>query len=156
MFKGVDWRLLLLLVLACHCAGFLGSFFTVPAIPGWYAGLVKPPVTPPTWLFTPMWLSLYTLMGIALYLVWRKKGNSLAKYLFFIQLGLNALWSLLFFGLHELVLSLVEILFLDFFVIAVIIEFRVLDKRAAYLLFPYISWLTAATILNLGVAWLNP
>lgn len=95
-------------------------------------------------------------MGIALYLIWDKKKNYLAKTLFFIQLGLNALWSMIFFGFHQLVLGLVEIIFLDFFVIATIIEFRDLDRKAGYILFPYLAWLTAATILNFTVAWFNP
>jgi benzodiazapine receptor len=154
--KKVKWGLLLGLILLCQSAGFFGALFTTPAIPTWYASLNKPPVTPPNWLFMPMWLSLYTLMGIALYLVWDKKKNCLAKTLFFIQLGLNALWSMIFFGFHQLVLGLVEIIFLDFFVIATIIEFRDLDRRAGYILFPYLAWLTAATILNLTVAWFNP
>jgi len=155
MGKGVDWKLLILLILLCQGAGFFGAIFTTPAIPTWYASLNKPPITPPNWLFAPMWTSLYTLMGISLYLIWNKKGNQIGKALFFIQLGLNALWSWIFFGAHELVLALVEILFLDYFVIATMIEFKSLDKRAFYILFPYLAWLTAATILNLTVAWLN-
>jgi tryptophan-rich sensory protein len=89
-------------------------------------------------------------------MIWKKKNNSLAKTLFFIQLGLNALWTPLFFGFQQLVLGLVEIVFLDYFVIATIIEFKALDKRAGYMLLPYLAWLTAATILNLSIAWLNP
>lgn len=153
--KKTNWGLLIALILLCQGAGFFGAIFTTPAIPTWYASLNKPSITPPNWLFAPMWTSLYTLMGIALYWVWNKKNNCLAKTLFFIQLGLNALWSLIFFGLQQLTLGLVEIIFLDYFVIATIIEFRDLDKKAGYILFPYMAWLTAATILNLTIAWLN-
>jgi len=153
--SNVDWKLLIGLILLCQGAGVLGAFFTSSEIPAWYASLNKPGITPPNWLFMPMWLSLYTLMGVSLYIVWNKKKNCLARTLFFIQLGLNAVWTPLFFGLHELVLGLVTIIFLDYFVIATIIEFKALDKRAGYLLIPYIAWLTAATILNLSIAWLN-
>jgi len=102
-----------------------------------------------------MWIALYALMGVAFYLIWDKKNSGIAKTLYFIQLTLNALWSWIFFGLHSLVGGLIEIIFLWFFILATIIEFWHIDRRAAYLLFPYLAWVTAATILNFTLAWLN-
>ena len=83
------------------CAGFFGSAFTTPAIPLWYAGLNKPFFSPPNWLFAPVWTLLYLMMGVAFYLVWKqKKSHPTAIGLFYLQLALNTLWSIIFFGLH--------------------------------------------------------
>ena len=157
MLKGVDWKRLLLSILFAQGAGIIGSIFTATAIPLWYATLTKPPITPPNWLFAPMWITLYTLMGISFYLIWMKglKKNKLAVKLFIIQLALNALWSIIFFGMQEILFGLIEIIFLWYFILATIIEFREVDKAAAYLLFPYLAWVTIAAILNFSIVWLN-
>lgn len=159
MRKGINYKKLGLSFLMVFAAAFIGSVFTFSEIPTWYASLNKPRITPPNWLFSPMWTSLYTLMIISFYIIWanyeKHKDFKLARNLFIIQLILNAFWSIMFFGLHELVLALVVIIFLDFFVLANIIEFRNIEKRAGYLLLPYIAWLTAATILNLTIALIN-
>lgn len=151
----IDYKKLLLAELLAWSAGIIGSIFTFSEIQTWYATLVKPGITPPNSLFGPMWTTLYTLMGIAYYLIWDKKNNGIARALFYIQLILNALWSIVFFGLHQLNYGLVIILFLWFFILACIIEFRLLDKKAGYVLLPYLAWVTAATLLNASVAWLN-
>lgn len=140
-------------------AGAIGSLFTFEAIPTWYAGLNKSPITPPNWFFAPIWLTLYFLMGIALYLVWTsglpRKEKSLPYALFFIQLAMNVLWSLIFFGLHLILFGAIEIVFLWFFIVATVIEFRSVSRTSAYVLFPYLSWVTIATILNISILWLN-
>ena len=97
-------RLIVALIL-CQAAGIIGSVFTVSAIKDWYMFLEKPFFSPPNWLFGPVWLTLYTLMGVALYLIWRKKGQDKkrqwASRFFLIHLFFNALWSILFFGLKN-------------------------------------------------------
>ncbi|MFA9454481.1 MAG: TspO/MBR family protein, partial [Candidatus Aminicenantaceae bacterium] len=102
-----------LAVVVCQAAGILGAVFTAPAIPTWYASLQKPAFTPPSWLFAPAWITLYTLMGIAVYLVlrqgWEKPAVRSAVYVFGLQLVLNALWTPLFFGLHWLLGAFFEI-----------------------------------------------
>lgn len=156
----ISWWRLALCIAVTEGAGGIGSIFTFSEIGSWYAGLVKSPITPPNWLFGPMWISLYFLMGLALYMAWVGRGRSqwggTALALFGIQLFLNVLWSVIFFGLHELLFGFVEIIFLWFFIAATIVEFREIDRRAGYLLLPYIAWVTAATLLNLSIVWLNP
>lgn len=140
-------------------AGGIGSVFTIEAIPGWYSTLIRSPLTPPNWIFAPMWISLYFLMGISFYLIWMRNEKTgylyLAYTLYLIQLALNVLWSFLFFGIHEILFGGIEIVFLWFFILASIIEFMKIDRRAAYLLFPYISWVTVATLLNFSLLWVN-
>ena len=145
-------------IVICQLAGVLGSVFTVPAIAGWYATLQKPWFTPPNWLFGPVWISLYTLMGIALYLVWQKglAKNKTALGIFGTQLALNATWSFLFFSLQSPFLGLAGIIPLWIFVALSAWAFYRVDKRAGYLLVPYIVWVSIATALNYYVLVLNP
>lgn len=154
------WVRLVISIIITEGAGGLGSLFTYQAIPTWYAGLNKSPITPPNWLFAPMWLTLYFLMGVALFLIWTsgrpRRDLTLPYTLFFIQLALNVLWSLIFFGLHQIRFGAIEIVFLWFFIVATIIEFRPVSKASSYMLFPYLSWGTVATILNVSILWLNP
>lgn len=159
---GVKFRPVLLVasVAITEAAGGLGSLFTYESIPTWYATLNKSPITPPNWLFAPMWLSLYFLMGVSLYLVWNAGSGHghrpLALSLFGIQLALNVLWSLVFFYMHSILFGAVEIVFLWYFILASIIEFRPISRVSSYLLFPYIAWVTIATILNISILWANP
>lgn len=157
---GIDWLKLVLSVVITEGAGGIGSIFTFTQISSWYATLNRTPLIPPNWLFGPMWITLYFLMGLALYLVWKKRlsvpDSWIALTLFGVQLALNVLWSVIFFGLHQLLFGYVEIVFLWFFIVATIIEFRTIDKGGAYLLFPYLAWVTVATALNLSILWFNP
>lgn len=150
---------LVISIIITEGAGGIGSVFTYKAIPTWYASLAKTAVTPPNWLFAPMWVTLYFLMGVALYLVWNrgreKHDFHLAITIFGIQLALNVLWSVIFFGLHSLIFGAIEIVFMWFFIAATIIEFYHIDKKASYLLFPYISWVTVATLLNMAILFAN-
>ncbi|MBN1923867.1 MAG: tryptophan-rich sensory protein [Nanoarchaeota archaeon] len=154
-----DWTKLLISIIIGFSPGIIGGLFTYPAIQGWYTTLVKTPVTPPNWLFGPMWSTLYLLIGVSFYFIWKKgfktPQSKLALTIFSIQLFLNALWSVIFFGLQELLFGLIEIIFLWFFIIANIVEFREIDKKAAYLMLPYLAWVTVATILNLSIVLVN-
>ncbi len=151
-------KLLASLVLCLH-AGFIGSIFTTPKIDGWYAGIHKPSFTPPGWLFGPVWTLLYVLMGIALYLVWRKglaaKGVKIALAVFLVQLALNALWSFAFFGAESPLAGLVVIVALWGMIAASIAAFAPVSRAAAALLVPYILWVSFATILNASIYFLN-
>jgi tryptophan-rich sensory protein len=150
---------LIVSILVCQLAGVAGSFFTAPSIQTWYSGLNKPAFAPPNWLFAPVWVSLFFLMGVSLFLVWEKgfKGieSRLAIYAFSIQLALNAAWSFLFFGLQNPFLAFVEILLLWAAILVTIILFYVISKKAAILLVPYIVWVTIASILNYSIWFLN-
>ena len=146
-------------IILCQLAGVLGSVFTYASIPTWYASLQKPTFTPPNWLFGPAWLTLYTLMGISLYIVWKKgldkKDVRLSVGLFGAQLALNSLWSFLFFGLKDLRLAFFEIVVLWVFIVASIASFYKVSKKAAMLLVPYILWVSFAALLNYSVWMLN-
>jgi tryptophan-rich sensory protein len=144
-------------LLICQLAGVIGSIFTYPAIATWYATLAKPDFSPPNWIFAPVWISLFVLMGVSLHLVIRNKGNKKpCLTIFGIQLSLNALWSFLFFGLKNPFYAFVEIIVLWIAILMNILCFRRVDKRAAYLLIPYLAWVTIASILNYYIWVLNP
>jgi len=146
-------------ILVCQGAGVLGSVFTAPAIPTWYADLKKPSFNPPDWVFAPVWTTLFLLMGISLYLVWSKetpgKSKKAAVAAFAIQLSLNSLWSFLFFGLHAPLFGLLEIVVLWFFILLTLLLFYRLSRPAAFLLLPYLLWVSFATVLNYALFALN-
>ena len=150
---------LILAVLICQGMGLIGSLFTTPAITSWYAGLIKPSFNPPNWIFAPAWILLYTLMGIAAFLIWNrrngKKKIKTALVLFSVQLVLNSLWSIIFFGLHLPQYAFLEILVLWFFILLTLLSFYKISKPAGLLLLPYILWVSFATILNLSIMILN-
>lgn len=143
----------------CQLAGLIGSIFTIPAIPTWYAGLTKPSFSPPNWIFSPVWISLYTLMGIAFFMIWIKGWDKpevkKAMAFFLIQLGLNALWSMLFFGLRSPLAGLIEIFFLWAAVLLTMYQFFKLSQWAGFLLAPYVVWISFAFILNFSLWILN-
>lgn len=144
-------------VLASLAAGFFGSFFTMDQIDTWYASLNRPSWTPPNWVFGPVWTTLYVLMGTAAYLVSRSKklGKTLVLWLFFAHLIVNALWSIVFFGLHELELAF-GIIVLLWALIALLMRLYWRHSRlATYLMVPYLLWVSYASSLNLGIIFLN-
>jgi len=150
---------LILSVLVCQAAGLIGSFFTAPAIATWYADLIKPEFNPPSWLFAPVWIILYTLMGVSLYLILKEdlsdKKIRFAVYVFAFQLTLNAAWSFLFFGLKNPFLAFLEILILWVAIIVTIRKFYAVSKNAGILLLPYLLWVSFAAILNFSIWILN-
>ncbi len=135
----------------------MGSIFTFSAIPNWYVTLNKPFFSPPNWVFGPVWTILYILMGISLYLVWisKSKIKQNAINLFFVQLGLNVLWSILFFGLRNPALALIDIVALWVAIFLTIKSFSKINKLAGNLQIPYLAWVTFASILNLSIVLLN-
>lgn len=149
---------LFITVVGSLAAGWIGSLATTPNIPTWYASLDKPPLNPPNEIFGPVWGVLYLLMGIAMYLVWvsRAKGDKRwAVIAFILQLILNTLWSVIFFGLQQPYGGVAVILVLLASIIWTAVEFKKFSKLAALLLVPYILWVCFATYLNAGVAVLN-
>jgi tryptophan-rich sensory protein len=149
----MDWKKLLISIVACELLGNIGSLFTMPSIGTWYATLAKPTWTPPNWLFGPVWTTLFFLMGIALYLVWTKKPKVLP--VFWIQFALNILWSALFFGLKSPLYGFIGIIVLWTAILLNIFVFYKVDRRAGYVLIPYLAWVTIATALNYSVLVLN-
>jgi len=143
----------------CQVVGIIGSLFTISAIPNWYAGLVKPALNPPSWLFGPAWTILYALMGIAAFLVWKagweRKEVRMALKVFGSQLFLNAIWSIIFFGLHNPGWALVDIILLWLAIVWTMLVFYKISKPAVYLLLPYILWVSFALYLNYSIWMLN-
>jgi benzodiazapine receptor len=156
--KIIDIPKLVASLVLCQLAGFLGSLFTTPAIPTWYRALRKPFFTPPNWLFSPAWISLYALMGISLFFVWRRSDHPRFKpalIFFFIQLILNILWSVAFFGLRSPLLGLMDIILLWIAILFTILNFFKVSKFAGVLLIPYLLWVGFATVLNFSLWILN-
>lgn len=158
--KLADWARLAASVVACELVGLMGSVFTVPSIPAWYAGLAKPAFTPPSWVFGPVWTILYFLMGVSLFLVWRRgqkaRGWSWAMCAFSFQLALNLLWSAVFFGARSPFYGLVVIALLWVSIAVTIRRFWKLSRPAAGLLVPYFLWVSFAGVLNYYLWLLNP
>jgi len=140
----------------CLLVGAADGAVTAGAVHGWYLSLIRPPGTPPNWLFGPVWGVLYALIGTAGWLVWRRAGASPALRLWGWQLGLNAAWTPAFFGLHSPRLALAVIAALVVFIGLTIRAFARIDRRAAWLLVPYLLWTGYALYLNAGFFWLNP
>jgi len=163
-------------------AGLIGSTYTIPEVNGWYKNLNKSILNPPSWIFGPVWTTLFILMGISLYLVWSKKfiveneinfggkkaWNKLSQrflsgswkkaniiLIFSTQLVLNILWSVIFFGMHSPGIAFFELIMLWFAIIYTIVNFYRVSKTAALLLIPYILWVSFAAVLNCFVWILN-
>lgn len=150
---------LVLAIFVCQLAGILGSVFTFSAITDWYAYLNKPFFSPPNWIFGPVWTILYTFMGISIFIIWdkglREPGRLAAAKLFGGQLVLNFFWTIIFFGFKSPLLAFIEILFLWYLIFLTIKAFYKLSRPAAYLLIPYLAWVSFASILNLTIIILN-
>jgi len=150
---------LIISIVICQLAGVIGSFFTMDSIPTWYAALNKPDFNPPNWIFGPVWIFLYLLMGISLFLVWREnlKNDHVksAFVIFMVQLILNTFWSIVFFGMQSITGGLIIILLLWLFIILTIIRFRKVSAIASMLLIPYLLWVTFAAVLNFYIYKLN-
>ena len=160
-------------IVVCQLAGMVGALFTVPAVGGWYASLNKPALNPPGWVFGPVWTLLYFLMGLALYLVWVNQSTAetalptvraelspplarrKAVIIFFVQLALNAFWSIIFFGLHSPGWALVEIIMLWLAIVATIFYFAKISRLAAWLFALYMAWVTFAVYLNFAIWMVN-
>ena len=145
-------------ILVCQMAGIIGSVFTAPAVKGWYTTINKSPLNPPSWVFAPVWTILFIMMGISVSIIWLSEKNEArtkALKVFFVQLVLNTLWSIIFFGLKNPALAFVEIILLWLAILYTIILFRKINRKASCLLIPYILWVSFASVLTLSVVLLN-
>jgi tryptophan-rich sensory protein len=160
---GIRWPRLLGAIIVCLGVGGIGSIATSDGTKTWYPTLEKPPFNPPSVVFGPVWTTLYVLMGIAEYLVWKEgrerpeiqREVKRAQKLFAIQLGLNLGWSFLFFKLQSPLIALIELILLWLAILATIRAFARLSRPATLLLLPYLAWTTFAGVLNASIWWLN-
>ena len=150
---------LILSIIICQAAGLIGTIFTMDSIPTWYAALNKPTFNPPNWLFGPVWTVLYLMMGISLFIVWKEElKNKIVKsafIIFMIQLFLNTIWSVVFFGMQSISGGLIIIVLLWLMILFTIIKFMKISRVAGILLIPYLLWVSFATFLNYSIFQLN-
>ncbi len=158
--KLVDGLKLIGSLIICQFAGFLGSIFTRPSVGTWFAALRRPSFAPPNWLFSPVWISLFVLMGVSAFIVWRRGVSDrrvrVALGIFAVQLVLNISWSFLFFGLKSPAAAFIEILVLLIAIFWTVLSFFQISPVAALLLVPYLLWVSFAAVLNFSFWRLNP
>jgi len=138
--------------------GGIAGMFTSEAIPGWYASLNQPSFNPPNWVFGPVWTTLYTILGISFFLIWKlpsSKERNLAILVFFVQLLLNFCWSFFFFYFKMIGLALIDILALWTMIVVMLVRFYKLKPIASYINIPYLLWVSFATALNMAYFFLN-
>ncbi len=153
-----EWIALGAFIAICFLVAAIGSWFTAASVKTWYPTLLKPAGTPPAWVFGPVWSTLYVLMAIAAWLVWKQRSAAdvtAALAIFLTQLVLNATWSFVFFGLRRPGLALLEIVVLLGAIIATMTNFAPLSRLACWLMTPYVAWVSYATYLNFGIWRLN-
>lgn len=159
MNKSSELIKLIISITICLFAGVLGSIFTTPAIPVWFASLAKPSYAPPNWIFFPVWTVLFIMMGISLFLIWRMEMKDQivrkAIFLFGAQLFFNILWSAAFFGLKSPIAGLIDISILWILILFTILNFMKLSRTAGFLLIPYLLWVSFAAVLNFAIWRLN-
>ncbi|HMI08534.1 MAG TPA: TspO/MBR family protein [Flavobacterium sp.] len=151
---------ILIFVVTCIGVGFIAGTATQSGVTEWFPTLVKPSFNPPNWVFAPVWSFLYMIMGIAAGRVWgrinfEREAVRKALTFFFIQLALNALWPVLFFGLHNPLLALIEIALLWLMIYETYTQFKKIDKIAGLIFIPYLAWVSFAAVLNASLWWLN-
>lgn len=153
------WLQFVLAVMLPLVVGGLSGFFTANAIEGWYTTLQKPWFNPPNWIFGPVWTLLYGMMGIAFFLIWKSEAPAgikrTAVTAYFVQLAFNFAWSLIFFYMEQPGWALVDILLMWIAIFYTIIAFGKISTGAAWILVPYISWVSFATVLNFAIWKLN-
>jgi tryptophan-rich sensory protein len=147
------------LIVICEGVGLMGGRWTAPEIPRWYRTLAKPSFSPPSWIFAPVWTTLYLLMAIAAWLVFNAPASpihTVALSLFVLQLALNLAWSWIFFRKHALGAAVLEVAVLWCSIGATMCLFGQISATAAWLISPYWAWVTFASILNVTIWRLNP
>lgn len=152
------WGSLLVFIAGCLGAGGLGAIATTPEIEGWYKTIEKPSWNPPDSVFGPVWSTLFVMMGVAAWIVWKREGFKAAKMplsLFAVQLGLNIAWSWIFFGLHQPGWAFLEIVILWLAISATTVSFYGRSKLAGTLMVPYLAWVSFASVLNFTIWRLN-
>lgn len=159
MIMRLLWPKILISVVTCLLVGFIGGISTADALTTWYPSLVKPSFNPPDWIFAPVWTTLYIMMGISVGLVWHggweKREVQNAVMTFLAQLVFNGLWSVVFFGMRSPGGALIIIVILWLLIVRTVRKFHPINRISAYLLIPYLLWVTFALVLNFSIYWLN-
>ena len=146
---------LLILLLVTFIAPVIGSYVTLVFKEPWYSEIIQPSFNPPSWVFPPVWSTLYVMMSIAIWRVWTTFFNSRILKLYFFHLFFNCIWSIIFFGFHQIGLALINIIVILFFIIILMKEYLKIDKLSFYLMIPYFLWSSFALVLNASILFLN-
>ena len=146
----------ILFFIITYSASFIGGFATVSFKEPWYSQLVKSNYNPPDWVFAPIWTTLYLMMTLAIWFYWHSKNRDMSTiYVYFIHVVFNTTWSIVFFGLHQILLSLIVLLVLIFLIIVLILRYKRVNLVSYYLMIPYLLWTTYALFLNFNLLILN-
>ena len=146
---------LLILLLVTFIAPVIGSYVTSVFKEPWYSEIIQPSFNPPSWVFPPVWSTLYVMMSIAIWRVWTTFFNSRILKLYFFHLFFNCIWSIIFFGFHQIGLALINIIVILFFITILMKEYLKIDKLSFYLMIPYFLWSSFALVLNASILFLN-
>ena len=146
---------LLILLLVTFIAPVIGSYVTSVFKEPWYSEIIQPSFNPPSWVFPPVWSTLYVMMSIAIWRVWTTFFNSRILKLYFFHLFFNCIWSIIFFVFHQIGLALINIIVILFFIIILMKEYLKIDKLSFYLMIPYFLWSSFALVLNASILFLN-
>jgi tryptophan-rich sensory protein len=146
----------ILFFIITYSASFIGGFATVSFKEPWYSQLVKSNYNPPDWVFAPIWTTLYLMMTLAIWFYWHSKNRDINTiYVYFIHIVFNTTWSIVFFGLHQILLALIVLLVLIFLITVLILKFKRVNLVSYYLMIPYLLWTTYALFLNFNLLILN-
>ncbi len=146
----------LLFAIVTYSASFIGSIATISYKEPWYSSLNKSFLTPPDWVFGPVWTILYLLMTISIWMYWHSKNKEMnTVYIYFIHLVFNATWSIVFFVFHNILFALINLLVIIFFIIVLILKYKDINKVSYYLMIPYLLWSCYALVLNFSLLILN-
>ena len=147
---------LLLFFIITFSASFIGSLVTISLKEPWYSQLIKSKFNPPEWIFAPVWTTLYLMMTLAIWFFWHSKNRDMNTiYIYFIHIIFNTTWSIVFFGLHQILLALIVLVILIILIVVLIIKFKRVNYVSAYLMIPYLLWSCYALFLNLNLYVLN-
>ena len=139
-----------------YSASFIGGFVTLSFKEPWYSKLIKSNYNPPDWVFAPVWTILYLMMTFAIWFFWHSKNRDLKTiYIYLIHIALNTTWSIVFFGLHQILFALIVLLLLIFLIISLILRYKRVNLVSYYLMIPYLLWTTYALFLNFNLLILN-
>ena len=146
----------ILFFIITYSASFIGGMATISFKEPWYSELIKSNYNPPDWIFAPVWTTLYLMMTLAIWFFWHSKNRDMNTiYIYFIHIVFNTTWSIVFFGLHQILFALIVLLILIFLIIILIIRFKRVNLASYYLMIPYLLWTLYALFLNFNLLILN-
>ena len=146
---------LILLLLLTFCASAIGGFTTASFKEPWYSEILKPSFNPPSWVFSPVWTTLYIMMSVSIWRIWYKYFDTKILKIYFLHLFFNASWSIVFFGFHQIGLALLNLIIIVIFIVILTNLYFRLDKISAYLMIPYLLWSIYALVLNFSIYIIN-